>query len=146
MDDKITRRDFVKAGAITAAGGALGITPTFTVYAGNPANERTNNILNYNEQMEYRRGGKTNLMFSAVCLGGHWKRVNSVVPGVYKDEGSWLSAKLDDPNFEKNRRDVVTRCIERGINYIDACTIEEGIMYAKALTGRRDQIYLGFSY
>jgi len=145
MSDKITRRDFVKAGAATAAGGALGLAPTFTVLAGNPTNEKTAHILNYNEQMEYRRGGKTNLMFSAVCLGGHWKRVDTVVPGLFK-EGSWLSAKLDDPNFEKNRRDVVSRCIERGINYIDACTIEEGIMYSKALKGRRDKMYLGFSY
>jgi len=95
MTDKTTRRDFVKAGAITAAGAALGLAPTFTVLAGNPTGEKTDKILNYNEQMEYRRGCKTNLMFSAVCLGGHWKRVNTVVPGVYKDEGSWLSAKLD---------------------------------------------------
>jgi aryl-alcohol dehydrogenase-like predicted oxidoreductase len=127
-----------------AAGGALGLTPTFTVYAGNPTNEKTGNILNYNEQMEYRRGGKTNVMFSAVCLGGHWKRVDTVVPGLFKD-GSWLSAKLDNADFEKNRYDVVTRCIERGINYVDACTIEEGITYAKALKGRRDKMYLGFS-
>jgi len=145
MSDNVTRRDFVKAGALTAAGGALGLAPTFTVYAGNPTNEKTGTILNYNPQMEYRRGGKTNLMFSAVCLGGHWKRVDAVVPGLFK-EGSWLSAKLDDPNFEKNRRDVVTRCIERGVNYVDACTIEEGIMYAKALKGRRDKMVLGFSY
>ena len=33
--------------------------------------------------MEYRRGGKTDVMFSAVCLGGHWKRVNAMVPGSY---------------------------------------------------------------
>ena len=51
-----------------------------SVQAGNPTNENTAGILNYNEQMEYRRGGKTNLMFSAVCLGGHWKRVDAVLP------------------------------------------------------------------
>ena len=145
MGDDLTRRDFVKAGALVATGGAFGLTPTFTVFAGNPTKEKTVGILNYNEQMEYRRGGKTNLMFSAVCLGGHWKRVNVIVPGLFKEE-DWLHAKLDDPNFEKNRHDVVSRCIERGINYIDACVIEEGIMYAKALKGRRDKMYLGFSY
>jgi aryl-alcohol dehydrogenase-like predicted oxidoreductase len=80
-----------------------------------------------------------------VCLGGHWKRVNAVVPEVFKGD-SWLSAKLDLPEFEKNRTDVVTRCIERGINYIDACTREEVIMYAKALKGRRDKMYLGCSW
>jgi predicted aldo/keto reductase-like oxidoreductase len=40
---------------------------------------------------------------------------------------------------------MVTRLIERGINYIDACTCEEIQMYSKALKGRRDKMYLGFS-
>jgi len=141
----LTRRDFVKTGAVAAAGMAAGIAPTRTVFAGNPTNEETKGILNYNEQMEYRRAGKTNLMVSAVCLGGHWKRVNTVVPDLFKGKG-WLSADLEDPEFEKNRYDVVTQCIERGINYIDACTKQEVIMYSKALKGRRDKMYLGFSW
>ena len=144
-DNRVTRRHFVKAGAATAAAVAAGITPTRTVYAGNPTDEKTEGILNYNEQMEYRRAGKTGWMVSAVCLGGHWKRVNTVVPGLFQGR-SWLSADLKSPDFEKNRYDVVTRCIERGINYIDACTKQEVIMYAKALKGRRDKMYLGFSW
>ena len=145
MADKVTRRAFVKAGAAAAAGVTAGIKPTYTVYAGNPSNEKTDKIVNYNEQMEYRRAGKTNLMVSAVCLGGHWKRVNTVVPDLFQGR-SWLSANLDSKEFEKNRTEVVTRCIERGINYIDACTKQEVIMYAKALKGRRDKMYLGFSW
>ena len=141
-DHRVTRRDFVKAGAATAAGVIAG---THIVHAGNPTDEKTDKILNYNEQMEYRRAGKTNLMLSAVCLGGHWKRVDKVVPNLFKGKG-WLSADQNDPNFEKNRYDVVTQCIERGINYIDACTAPECIMYAKALKGRRDKMYLGFSW
>lgn len=143
--EHLTRREFVKTTAVAAGSVAIGIAPTYTVYAGNPDRAPTGNILNYNEQMEYRRGGKTNLMFSAVCLGGHWKRVNAVVPGVFEGH-SWLSAKLDMPEFEKNRYEVVSRCIDRGINYIDACTREECITYAKALKGRRDKMYLGFSW
>ena len=145
MGDKVTRRDFVKAGAATAAGVAMGITPTYTVYAGNPTDQDTGGIVNYNEQMEYRRAGKTDWMVSAVCLGGHWKRVNTVVPGLF-DGKSWLSADLESADFEKNRYDVVTQCMERGVNYIDACTKQEVIMYAKALKGRRDKMYLGFSW
>jgi len=144
-DERLTRRDFVKTGAVAAAGMAAAVVPGRVVYAGNPTNEKTEGILNYNEQMEYRRGGKTELMFSAVCLGGHWKRLNTVVPGLFQGR-SWLSADLSNPDFEKNRYDVVTRCIERGINYIDACTKQEVIMYAKALKGRRDKMYLGFSW
>lgn len=145
MSGKFTRRDFVKTGAGMAAGLAAGIGPVRTVLAGNPDNGKTDDILNYNEQMEYRRAGKTELMISAVCLGGHWKRVNTVVPGLFQG-GNWLGADTENADFEKNRTDIVTRCIERGINYIDACTTQEVIMYAKALKGRRDKAYLGFSW
>jgi len=145
MSDKVTRREFVRDGAVAAAGIAAGLSASRTVYAGNPTNKKTDGILNYNEQMEYRRAGKTDWMVSAVCLGGHWKRVNTVVPGLFEGR-SWLSAKLDNKEFEKNRYDIVTQCIERGINYIDACTMQEVIMYAKALKGRRDKMYLGFSW
>ncbi len=144
-DNQLTRRQFVQTGAVAAAGVAGGICGTPTVYAGNPTNKKTDGIVNYNEQMEYRRGGKTDQMFSAVCLGGHWKRVDKMVPGLFKG-GGWLSADLESSDFEKNRSDVVTQCIERGINYIDACTMQEVIMYAKALKGRRDKMYLGFSW
>lgn len=135
----------MKTSAMTAAGLAGGFAPIRTVMAGNPADGKTSDIVNYNEQMEYRRAGKTELMISAVCLGGHWKRVNKMVPGVFKGN-SWLSADLNSPAFEKNRYDVVTQCIERGINYIDACTSQEVIMYAKALKGRRDKMILGYSW
>ena len=145
-DNRVSRRDFVKAGAVAAAGVAVGVAPGSIVYAGNPTNEKTDDILNYNEQMEYRRAGKTELKVSAVCLGGHWKRVDKVVsPDLFKGKG-WLSADLDDAGFQKNRSDVVSQCIERGINYIDACTDKEIFAYSKALKGRRDKMYLGYSW
>ena len=78
-------------------------------------------------------------------MGGHWKRIETMAPSAIKD-GNWLAASLDDETFKKNRRDVVTRCIESGINYIDACTREEALTYAEALRGRRDSMYLGFSW
>jgi len=145
MAERVTRREFVRDTAAVAAGMAAGLTATYTVHAGNPDGADTSKIVNYNPEMEYRRCGRTDWMISCVCLGGHWKRVNTVVPGLFPG-GSWLSAKLDDPRFEKNRYDVVTRCMERGINYIDACTAQEVIMYSKALKGRRDRMYLGYSW
>ena len=89
--------------------------------------------------MEYRRCGKTNMMVSAVCLGGHWKRVDKVLPEKAGGQG-WLGLGAGDPDFDKNRRDVVSRCIDRGINYIDACWSNEVIAYSKALrrTPRQD--------
>jgi aryl-alcohol dehydrogenase-like predicted oxidoreductase len=141
----MTRRDFVSSGAAVAAAAAVGMRGTYTVAAGNPACADTSKILNYNCDMEYRRCGKTNLMVSAVCLGGHWKRVNTVVPGLFEG-GNWLSGNFDDPEFIKNRTDVVSRCIERGINHIDACTAQEVVAYSKALKGRRDKMYLAYSW
>lgn len=141
----LSRRDFVRTTAATAAGIAAVLKPTFTVHAGNPNKSDTSKILNYNENMEYRRCGKTEMMVSAVCLGGHWKRLNGIIPGLFQGR-SWLSADTKDEKFEQNRTELVSRCIDRGINYIDACTAQEVIMYSKALKGRREKMQLGYSW
>jgi aryl-alcohol dehydrogenase-like predicted oxidoreductase len=125
MDNiRVTRRQFMWDGAMAAAGVAVGL--------GAVAGQRskadsskvvdTSKILNYNPKMEYRRQGKTNLMVSAVCLGGH--------------SGS----------NDSERREIVSRCIDAGINYIDSCTKGEVIRDAKALRGRRDKMYLALSH
>jgi len=133
-DQTLDRRDFVRGAAAAAAGAAL--TAQGLAAKGQPqaAGSDTSRILNYNPDMEYRRCGKSNLMVSAVCLGGHWKRINTVVP-----DG-------DGEAFNKNRHDVVSRCIEAGMNYIDACTGGEVKAYSAALKGRRDKMYLGYSW
>jgi aryl-alcohol dehydrogenase-like predicted oxidoreductase len=134
---KLTRREFVKESAFAAAGLAAAAA------AAQAAETDTRKTLNYNPNMEYRRLGKTGLMVSAVCLGGHWKRIDKMVR---QDGQGWLTANLDDPGFQKNRYDTVTRCIEVGINYIDACWSNEVIAYTRAVKGRRDKIYMGFSW
>ncbi|NQT84849.1 aldo/keto reductase [bacterium] len=126
-EKKMTRREFVRDGAMAAVGVAAGLAATKSVSGAETMNRRK--ILSYNENMEYRRLGKTGLMVSAVCLGGHWKRIN-----VMKQ------------NFDKNRRDVVSRCIDVGINYVDACCLSEFVAYSKALKGQRDKMYLALSH
>ncbi len=137
--DGLTRRELMRTGAVAAAGLAVG--GARNVYAETDVTKTRS----YNSEMKYRPLGKTGLWISSVCLGGHWKRVNKMVPGVFEG-GNWLGADLDNDGFKKNRRDVVTRCIERGINYIDACTWQEVVTYARSLRGRRDAMYLGFSW
>lgn len=119
MENKrVTRRQFMRDGAVVAAGVAVGLGAKTTTAA--PVN--TSKILNYNPNMEYRRQGKTNLMVSAVCLGGHSRS-----------------------NVEE-RTEIVSRAIDIGINYIDACTKGEVVRDAKALKGRRDKMYLALSH
>ena len=136
----LTRREFVRDTAVAAT--ALAAAGTA---AAEQAKIDTTKIVNYKETMEYRRLGRTGLMISAVCLGGHWKRLDKVVPGVFKGRG-WLSVNVSDPAFLKNRRDLVTHCIEKGMNYIDACTWQEVMAYSHAIKGRRDKMHLGFSW
>ena len=125
MDKKrVTRRDFMGDSMKMAVGAAacLGAVGGPSVRAAGAAPAETPKILNHNPNMEYRRLGKTGLMVSAVCLGGH-SRSNA-----------------------EQRREIVSRCIDTGINYIDACTYGEVCRDAKALQGRRDKMYLALSH
>ena len=136
-ENKVTRREFVRQSAVAAAGLAAAVS------AARAAEVDQKKILNHNPNMEYRRCGRTGLIVSAVAMGGHWKRIEKM--GRATGQG-WLNADLNDKDFQKNRYDVVTRCMEVGINWIDACTVEEVKAYTLAVKGRRDKMYLGCSW
>jgi aryl-alcohol dehydrogenase-like predicted oxidoreductase len=140
--DNVTRREFMRDGAAAAAGLAVGLSAMANQQA---HAEEVSKTRSYNPQMEYRPLGKTGLWVSAVCMGGHWKRIEKMVPAALPGD-NWLAASLDNDAFKKNRSDVVTRCSELGINYIDACTREEVLAYSEALRGRREKMFLGFSW
>lgn len=144
MSGKVTRRRFVQGGAVAAAAVAAGLKATKTIAVGNPTGANTNAILNYNADMEYRRLGRTDLMISAAVLGGHWKRVDKMIGG--EKVPGWMTMKIGRPEFQENRAKVVSRCIERGINYVDACCREEILAYSRALKDRRDKMYFGYSW
>jgi predicted aldo/keto reductase-like oxidoreductase len=144
MPSNMSRRQFVEGTALATAAASIGIPATRTVAAGNPQGEDTSKILNYNPQMEYRRCGKTDLMISAAVLGGHWKRVVNVIGG--EEAKGWMTMQIHRPEFQENRSKVVSRCIDRGINYVDACCREEILAYSRALRGRRDKMFFGYSW
>lgn len=129
---RFTRREFIRDATLAAAGVAAGVT------AVHGAAEQKPRILNYNENMEYRKLGKTGLMISAIALGGHWKRL---IAG-----SGWDRDNSGIEELDRNRYDVVSRCIDVGINYVDACSGGEILTYAKALKGRRDKMYFGYSW
>lgn len=125
---RVSRREFVQDGAAVAAGAALvtGAIGSASGAAADPTKTRS-----YNENMEYRRLGRTNLMLSAVSMGGHWKRI---------------PFKRGSDDFKKNRREVIHAALDHGVNYIDACWSGEVATYAEALGSRRKEIYFGFDW
>jgi aryl-alcohol dehydrogenase-like predicted oxidoreductase len=98
--------------------------------------------------MEYRRLGKTGLMISVVALGGHWKRLGPVLGRAFTGSG-YDREDFDNilcPDFRQNRDEIVSRALDLGINYVDACAPAEVLAYAQALRGRRDKVCLGYSW
>ncbi|NQT13740.1 MAG: hypothetical protein HQ582_13385, partial [Planctomycetes bacterium] len=103
---RVSRREFVQDGAAAAAGAAFagGAIGNVSGAAADPPD--ATKTRSYNENMEYRRLGRTGLMLSAVSMGGHWKKI---------------PFKRGSDDFKKNRREVIHAALDHGVNYIDAC-------------------------
>ncbi len=129
----VTRRDFHKAGSLAmasaVAGGALAAE---TNVEANPTPEK---ILGYREKMGYRRLGKTNLWVSEISLGGH-------CPLIAQD----ATALVNPEKVVANRKQVLARAHELGINFIDTDMAKECRVYGQALKELRlrDQFYISF--
>lgn len=124
----LNRRQFVQT---TATAGAALSASLIRLPGAAAAPPDPKAIRSYNENMEYRRLGRTGLVLSVVSMGGHWKQI---------------PFKNGSEDFQKNRREVLAACLDHGINYIDACWSGEVVAYAEAVRGRRDEIYFGFDW
>ena len=150
--NELSRREFVRDTAARAVGVAVGTSLVAGAWNIVPAGaaevpDAVKHTRNYNPNMEYRRLGKTGLWVSAVCMGGHWKRVDKVIKAKGKvDPYTNPTDGADMGVFLKNRHEVVTRCIEVGINLIDFAGDSEPETYCKVLQGRRDKMYLAYSH
>jgi predicted aldo/keto reductase-like oxidoreductase len=139
---QLSRREFIRNNAAAVGCVAAGLGGNFLATAADEkAVEKTRS---YNPDMEYRRLGRTGLWVSAVCLGGHFKRVGEKI-GYEVSATDAPADKAAAEAFWKNRRDVLARCMELGINYVDACTTGEIGVYGPALKGRREEMYMGFA-
>ncbi len=95
----LTRRKFVRDSAVTAVGITVGLSaaakaekaccakaacgasgPTPGPTAASPVQKTRS----YNPKMQYKPMGGTGEWVSKVCLGGHWKRLDKMVPGVFE--------------------------------------------------------------
>ena len=127
---EISRREFVGTAVAVTGVAALGMTPAASAAAA----VDTSKIPSYNPQMEY------GLMVSAVGLGGHWKRVATMV-------GGGPRFTVADAAFMKNREEVVDRCLAVGINHYDTVDDIEVFAYAKLMTpARRKGMYVGYGH
>jgi len=134
-NDELSRRDFMRNTSLVAAGTIAGGLTGQGQAAVEPVH--TAKILNFHPKMTYRRLGKSNLMVSEISLGGHWKNRNA---GRYWDHFANEEVPED---VAKNRTDVVSACIDSGINYLDITTAAECLCYGAALKGRREKMYVG---
>ena len=144
---RVSRRDFVRTGATATAAMTVGVSAAARSSAAADVPAEVKNTRNYQGDMEYRRLGKTNLWVSAVCLGGHWKRVDKVI-GAKQTINPYEGPKRENDvdAFLKNRDEVVSHCLEVGINCIDFAGNAEPETYCKVLRGRREKMYLCYSH
>jgi aryl-alcohol dehydrogenase-like predicted oxidoreductase len=138
-EEELSRRAFLKNSSRAGMGALAAACAGGRPAAGEPVD--TTKILNYQAKMHYRRLGKTGLVLSEIGIGGHWK-----APWRQRAQGWWWGKFIDDENpvvpeeVAQNRRDVVSACIEAGVNHLDITGLAEAMAFGAALAGRRDRM------
>jgi aryl-alcohol dehydrogenase-like predicted oxidoreductase len=86
--------------------------------------------------MGYRRLGRTGLRVSEIVLGSHF--------GDPLVGPSWSQVATGDAPGEvaKNRTEIVSRCLDHGINCADVTCGRDALALGAALKGRRDKMYI----
>jgi predicted aldo/keto reductase-like oxidoreductase len=126
------------AGAITGVLAGQGCTVSDDTGPSETAKMDASKILNYNSRMGYRRLGKTNLVISEIVLGAHFNNPKE------RHKHFWDKFVNDElpVDVAKNRTEVVSRCIDHGINFLDITYGGEALVYGAALKGRREKMYV----
>ena len=122
--EKITRREFHKTASLVVAAAATGAAgKAIAAKAKAEPKMDPKKVLGYNEKMGYRRLGKTNFWISEISLGGHHSRGLA------------------------NRKEVLTKAHQLGVNFVDTNMISECKQYGQALheLKLRDKFYISYS-
>jgi aryl-alcohol dehydrogenase-like predicted oxidoreductase len=119
-----TRRAFLKTTSGLVAGAAM-VGRAGAKTTTRPAERK---ILNFNPRMGYRRLGQTGLMISEISLGGHG------TPNL-EDQGARV----------ENRKRVLAKAAELGMNYLDTNIDSECDLYGQALGRDRAKWHIGFA-
>jgi len=136
---ELSRRAFLRNGSWVGLGAIAGTCAVGGRSSGEQVD--TSKILNYNSKMHYRRLGKTELVLSEIGIGGHWR-----APWRDRSHGWWWGKFIDDENpvvpekVGQNRRDVVSVCIDAGVNHLDITGLAEAMAFGAALERRRDKM------
>ncbi len=140
-DPNLSRRKLFertsKAAIAAAVGGGMLAKATGCASTGPVTEEMAREAVNYNPKMKYRRLGKTNLPVSEISLGGHWKNRKGG-----RFWGAFANDEVPD-DVAKNRTEVMSACIDAGVNYLDITTAAECLCYGVALKGRREKMHVG---
>ena len=126
LKDPISRREFLLAGIwLVTSGAAILSSYGKDVETGaTPAIEKPGEVRNFNQNMLYRRLGRTNLMVSEVSFGGAFH----YGPGALKD-----TAEIQQ---------VFDKSLELGLNYFDTSPDYGTEGYFAYLSSKRERYFL----
>jgi predicted aldo/keto reductase-like oxidoreductase len=126
----------ITAGVVAGVVLSEGCTPEGRAASPGLSSAGSARVAGRNPQMGYRRLGRTGLMISEIVLDGRFRD-----PQGGSSWDRFTTGELP-PEVVKNRTEVVSKCIDEGINYVDITRGNEALAYGAALRGRRDQMYI----
>ena len=138
----VSRRAFLRQGSVLTAGVVSGVVlsggcaPEMQAKSAAGPAAGPARVAGHSSSVAYRRLGRTNLMVSEIVLGGHFNDPHGR-PFWDRFPGGDLPAEV-----AQNRGEVVAKCLDYGINYVDITSGSEALAYGAALKGKRDKIYL----
>ncbi len=123
-------------GLIAGAWGLSGCGPSDKPVVSTAAKSGLSEVRPRHPEMGYRRLGKTGLTVSEIVLAGHLADERGRPLAVN------LAADKVPTEVAQGRTELLAKCLDLGINYLDITSGIEAMAHRAALQGRREQIYI----